>query len=103
MQYVAYAVPLLCLVDVKAAIQWGLAAGLFIGCVYWTFITSWSPIQSLFTSPFPAPAPILGAVAWTVLLAFLARTLPGGWIPAHHGQSCLRRRSRRIQLVLNRM
>jgi hypothetical protein len=75
-QYVAYAVPLLCLIDVKAAIQWGLAAGLFIGCVYWTFVTSWSPVQSIFSGPYPAPAPILGAVAWTVLLAFLARTLP---------------------------
>jgi hypothetical protein len=79
-QYVAYAVPLLCLVDVKAAIQWGLAAGLFIGCVYWIFVISWSPIQSSFNSAYPAPAPILGAVAWTVLLAFLARVLPwGAW------------------------
>jgi hypothetical protein len=79
-QYVAYAVPLLCLVDVKSAIQWGLAAGLFIGCVYWMFVTSWSPVQSIFISAYPAPAPVLGAVAWTVLLAFLARVLPwGAW------------------------
>jgi hypothetical protein len=85
-QYVVYALPLLCLIDVKTAIQWGLAAGLFIGCVYWTFVTSWSPIQSIFSSPYPAPAPILGAVAWTVLLAFLARMLPWrAWlaIPSH--------------------
>lgn len=75
-QYVAYAVPLLCLVDVKAAVQWGVAAGLFIGCVYWIFVISWSPVQSSFNSAYPAPAPILGAVAWTVLLAFLARALP---------------------------
>jgi len=75
-QYVVYAIPLLCLIEMKAAIQWGLAAGLFIGCVYWTFVTSWSPIQSIFSGPYPAPAPVLGAVAWTVLLAFLARVLP---------------------------
>ena len=54
----------------------GLATGLFIGCVYWTFVTSWSLIQSIFSGPYPAPAPVLGAVAWTVLLAFLARVLP---------------------------
>jgi hypothetical protein len=70
-QYVAFVTPLLCMVDLGAAIRWGVASGLFIGFVYWRFVVSWNPIESIFSSGFPAPAPVLGAIAWVVLLEFV--------------------------------
>ena len=71
-QYVAFVTPLLCLVDLGAGIRWGVASGLFIGYVYWRFVVSWNPIESTFRrSGYPAPAPLLGAIAWVVLLEFV--------------------------------
>ncbi len=75
-QYVAFVTPLLCLVDLRAAIRWGVASGLFIGYVYWRFVVSWNPIESIFSSRgYPAPATVLGLVAWLVLVEFVVSYL----------------------------
>ena len=75
-QYVAFVTPLLCLVDLRAGIRWGIASGVFIGYVYWYFVVSWNPIESIFSSRgYPAPAPVLGAIAWFVLVEFVVSYL----------------------------
>jgi hypothetical protein len=74
-QYVAFVTPLLCFVDLGAGIRWGVASGIFIGYVYWSFVVSWDPIEAIFTSGYRAPAPVLGAVAWVVLVEFVVSYL----------------------------
>ena len=75
-QYVAFVTPLLCLVDLGAGIRWGIASGVFIGYVYWFFVVSWNPIESIFSSRgYPAPATVLGLVAWLVLVEFVVSYL----------------------------
>lgn len=69
-QYVEFAAPLLCYVDLAAGFWWGWTSGLFIGVVYWMF-SSPRPLQSVFTSHFPGPAPLLGMLAWAVLAHFI--------------------------------
>ena len=75
-QYVAFVTPLLCLVDLGAGIRWGISSGVFIGYVYWFFVVSWNPIESIFSSRgYPAPATVLGLVAWLVLVEFVVSYL----------------------------
>jgi hypothetical protein len=75
-QYVAFVTPLLCLVDLRACIRWGIASGAFIGYVYWFFVVSWNPIESIFSSRgYPAPATVLALVAWLVLVEFVVSHL----------------------------
>jgi hypothetical protein len=75
-QYVAFVTPLLCFVNLQAGIRWGIASGVFIGYVYWFFVVSWNPIESIFSSRgYPAPATVLGIVAWLVLVEFVVSYL----------------------------
>ena len=75
-QYVAFVTPLLCFVNLRAGIRWGVASGVFIGYVYWYFVVSWNPIESIFSSRgYPAPATVLGLVAWLVLVEFVVSYL----------------------------
>jgi hypothetical protein len=70
-QYVVFAAPLLCIVDWPEGIWWGCMSGAFIGAVYWIFRVSLMPLQSIGTSRYPFPTPILGMLAWTGLIHFL--------------------------------
>lgn len=76
--YSIYAVPFLCAVQLRTAIVYGLVAGVFAGSLYLAHWTGEWPWLSLFTPPFPMPAPLLGIVAWVVLAQFFARTLEQG-------------------------
>jgi hypothetical protein len=69
-QYVEFAAPLLCYVDLVEGFWWGGTSGLFIGAVYWIFGT-WHPFQSVFAARYPGPAPLLGMLAWAVLAHFV--------------------------------
>jgi hypothetical protein len=77
-QYVVFVAPLLCLVDVPAALRWGCVSGLFIGLVYWYFRTPGVHLASLQTADYPAQAWVIGVAAWAILLHFV-------W--CHRGQS----------------
>jgi len=77
-QYVVFAAPLLCLVDVPAALRWGCVSGLFIGLVYWYFRTPGAHLACLQTADYPAQAWVIGVAAWAILLHFV-------W--CHRGQS----------------
>jgi hypothetical protein len=70
-QYVIYALPLLCFVHVRAALWWGWLSGIFILAAYLAYRVSWSPMQSVFTDWMKGPAPLLGLLAWVVLALFL--------------------------------
>ena len=80
-QYVVFVAPLLCLVDVSAALRWGCVSGLFIGLVYWTFRVPSLPLASAFVGRFPAPAWPVGLVAWAILLHIAWRHRPLGARP----------------------
>jgi len=69
-QYVEFAAPLLCYVDLVAGFWWGWTSGLFIGAAYWISAT-WHPFESLFPPRFPGPTPLLGMLAWAVLAHFV--------------------------------
>ncbi len=72
-QYVIFVTPLLCLVDVPAALLWGWISGLFIGLVYWGFRVPGTHFASLHATFIPFPAKIIGVAAWAMLLQFVWR------------------------------
>lgn len=78
-QYVVFAAPLLCFVELGAGLRWGWAAGLFIGLVYWIYLTTLRPPLSFFTVFFPGPAPVVGILAWAVLAHFAWTHLRAAW------------------------
>lgn len=69
-QYVEFAAPLLCYVDLATGFWWGWTSGLFIGVVYWMSSTR-HPFQSIFPPRYLGPAPLLGMLAWAVLAHFI--------------------------------
>jgi hypothetical protein len=77
-QYVVFVAPLLCLVDIPAAMRWGCVSGLFIGLVYWHFRVPRAHLASQQTADFPVQAWIVGVAAWAVLLHFVWRHRPFG-------------------------
>jgi hypothetical protein len=84
-QYVAFAAPALCFVSARAGLWWGWTSGVFVGTVYWIFMTQWRPMLSLFTSAFPGPTPVLGILAWAVLAHFVWTRLRAAWQRPAHG------------------
>lgn len=80
-QYVVLIAPLLCLIDLQAAILWGWTSGAFIASVYWVFMFQWWPARAQFTSAFPTPTWIVGLAAFGVLLLFLWRHFHAAWTP----------------------
>jgi hypothetical protein len=70
-QYTVYIVPLLCAVSVRWATLYSIVAGMFISLVYYTFWTGTLPVYSFFNTTFPMPTPVVGFVAWAVLVCFL--------------------------------
>ena len=77
-QYVIYAAPLLCLVDLTEGVWWGWTSGIFIGAVYFLFVSSWAPLQSDFHRRFPFPANAIGMLSWMVLIHFVWYHLSAG-------------------------
>jgi Glycosyltransferase family 87 len=77
-QYTVYPVPFLCAVRLRSASAYGLSAGLFAGVLYLSYWTGTRPWYSLFTGPYPMPVPLLGVVAWVLLVQFFFGTLEQG-------------------------
>jgi hypothetical protein len=69
-QYVVFAAPLICMVDLRFGIAWGWLSGAFIGMLYWLYLDPGPLIQSTF-KPFPPQAWVVGLAAWALLIAFV--------------------------------
>jgi len=72
-QYVIFVAPLLCLVNVPAALRWGWVSGLFIGLAYWSFRIPGTHLASLHSTHLPVQAWVIGVAAWAILLQFVWR------------------------------
>jgi hypothetical protein len=70
-QYVMFAAPLLCIADLRHAVWWGCASGVFLAAVYSAFLVSRMPLQSFLLGNYPLPASMLGMLAWAVLVHFI--------------------------------
>jgi hypothetical protein len=71
-QYLIYPTLFLSFVHRRAAAVWAVTSGAFALIVYWIFLDRTTPpYQAIFTSNFPEPAPILGAVAWATLVWYM--------------------------------
>lgn len=77
-QYVIFVAPLLCLVDLPAALRWGCVSGLFIGLAYWSFRIPGAHLASYHNNSFPVQVWVVGAAAWAILLHFVWRHRPFG-------------------------
>jgi hypothetical protein len=69
-QYVVFAAPLICMVDLRFGIAWGWLSGAFVGILYWLYLEPGPLIQSIFR-PFPPKAWIVGLAAWASLIGFV--------------------------------
>ncbi len=79
-QYVVFLAPLLCFVDLRVGLWWGWLAGLFAGLVYWIFLKAgWHPPFADFVSGFPGPTPLVGILAWALLIQFVWARLRDAW------------------------
>lgn len=63
-QYVVFTLPLFLIHSEDRGIFWGLSSGIFIGSVYYTFMTDWSLYVSWFDSWFPSYTKLLGIIPW---------------------------------------
>jgi len=77
-QYVVFAAPLLCLVDLSAALLWGWASGVFIASVYWHFRTPDAHFTAMQNADYPMKTWVVGLVAWATLWYFVWRHRPFG-------------------------
>jgi hypothetical protein len=78
-QYVVFAAPLICLVDLAAGAWWGWTSGLFIGAVYWIFLASWAPLESDLPIIWAPAVKAPGIVAWSFLAMFVWVRLRNAW------------------------
>jgi hypothetical protein len=78
-QYVVFAAPLLCLVDLPAGAWWGWTSGLFIAEVYWIFVVSWAPLESRLLVSWPSPVKAPGIIAWSLLAVFAWSHMRDAW------------------------
>jgi hypothetical protein len=78
-QYVVFAAPLICLVDLAAGAWWGWTSGLFIGAVYWIFLASWAPLESDLPIVWAPAVKAPGIVAWSFLAMFVWVRLRNAW------------------------
>jgi len=77
-QYVVFAAPLLCFVDLTAGMMWGWMSGLFIGYAYWIALMQSYPFQSTLSPLRPLSTP-LGLLAWAILVHFIWRHTKAAW------------------------
>jgi hypothetical protein len=78
-QYVVFVLPLLCVVDLSAAVLWGCLSGIVLAIDYWTYLRSWSPLYSYITNLFVGPVPLLGMLAWAALVHFTWVHIVAAW------------------------
>ncbi|MGV3622195.1 MAG: glycosyltransferase 87 family protein [Archangium sp.] len=71
-QYTVLLCPILFAVSLRWGWAWTTVAGLFIFVPYFVFMEKTFPWQSGFRSRYPHPAPLLGFLAWVLLLRFVA-------------------------------
>jgi hypothetical protein len=81
-QYLIYVLPFLLLADFRRGLLYSALGGLFAAVVYASYWTGTLPFYSRFHGGFPMPAPLLGVLAWAVLLGYLVRALAGRRVPA---------------------
>ncbi len=74
-QYLIYVLPFLLVVDFRRGLLYSTLGGLFALVVYASYWTGTLPLFSRFTGGFPMPAPLLGVLAWGVLVGYLAHAL----------------------------
>jgi Glycosyltransferase family 87 len=74
-QYTASVVPLLFAASPAWGALFGLVAGLFVGVVYFTFVTAGPPWFSQFEERFTMPSHLVGLLAWWVMLEYVVREL----------------------------
>lgn len=80
-QYLGFVTPLILAADLKIGTLWGWVSGIFAALVYWIFMTSSSvPVASVLTVWYPGPAPLIGILAWGVLIYFVWKR-PGSQKP----------------------
>jgi Glycosyltransferase family 87 len=72
-QYTQYLCPLLYAASLGDGVLWATSSGLFIGLVYLEFWTGTFPWRSVHATSFPMPSPIVGLVAWVVLVGIIPR------------------------------
>lgn len=70
-QYLIYAAPLLLLVSTRIAVWYHLCAGGMALACYGSFLSSWYPLGSYHTGPFPSSVALVGGLAWVSLVLFL--------------------------------
>jgi hypothetical protein len=81
-QYLIYVLPFLLLADFRRGLLYSALGGLFAAVVYASYWTGTVPFYSRFHGGFPMPAPLLGMLAWAVLVSYLASALAGRRGPA---------------------
>jgi hypothetical protein len=74
-QYLIYVLPFLLLVDFTRGLTYSLVGGLFALVIYASFWTGTFPLFSRFSGGFPMPAPLVGVLAWAVLVGYLAHAI----------------------------
>jgi hypothetical protein len=78
-QYVVFAAPLLCFVDLTTGLIWGWMSGLVIGYAYWVSLMQTFPFQSTLTLRHPFLSTPLGLLAWAVLVHFVWKHARAAW------------------------
>lgn len=74
-QYTVLLCPILFAVSLRWGWAWTTVAGLFIFVPYFVFVESTFPWESGFRTRYPHPAPLLGFLAWVLLLRLVAAIL----------------------------
>jgi hypothetical protein len=78
-QYVVFAAPLLCFVDLTTGLIWGWMSGLVIGYAYWVSLMQTFPFQSTLTLRHPFLSTPLGLLACAVLVHFVWKHARAAW------------------------
>jgi len=84
-QYVVFTLPLFLIYSEIRGVLWGLTSGIFIGSVYYTFMTDWSLYISTFTTWFPSYTQLIGLIPWSLCYIWFMKWLREERSPA---ESC---------------
>lgn len=76
-QYTVMLCPILFAVSLRWGLAWTTVAGLFIFVPYFVFMEGTFPWESGFRSRYPHPAPLLGFLAWVLLLRLIVAIVSG--------------------------
>jgi hypothetical protein len=70
-QYTALVTPVMFAVSYRWGLRWATSAGAFIFIPYFAYHDRGFPWNSTFTGRFPMPAPLLGFLAWALLVSLV--------------------------------